>query len=325
MIAWDDFEVHAPNTFRELWTDQDFTDVTLATVDDKQVKAHKVILSSCSAFFKNILLKNQHKNPLIYLKDIRHVDLEMVLKFIYLGECEVAEQDINSFITTGKELKIKGLAEQLFDSVPSKLISLEQSNKMNPKKEQDRKTSGELPPFVEVEGQNIENYTYNAMEIPMKEHVVEFVKEQPVEVDDVLSENILKDISQNDPLLKITQNCSKLLTIAPNDPIGDDIGCTEKTGGNVKKIKEERLQCDQCDYRAKRTNDLKSHKKVKHLGLKEKCDKCDATFAAKRGLDRHKQSIHEGVRFACSYCGKLFSQKSAMTMHSQIQHERTWS
>ena len=63
MIAWDDFEVHAPNTFRQLWTDQDFTDVTLPTVDDiiyyilyiiyclKQVKAHKVILSSCSTLF----------------------------------------------------------------------------------------------------------------------------------------------------------------------------------------------------------------------------------------------------------------------------------
>ena len=141
-------------------------------------------------------------------------------------------------------------------------------------------------------------------------------------MDNVLSENILQE---NDPLLKITQNCSKLLTIAPNDPIGDDSGCTDKTGGKVKKTKEERLQCDQCAYKANRTADLTSHKKVKHLGLKEKCDKCDATFVAKKGLERHKLSKHEGVRFACSYCGKQFSQKPAMTMHSQIQHERTWS
>ena len=150
MIAWDDFEVHAPNTFRQLWNDQDFTDVTLATVDDKQVKAHKVILSSCSTFFKDILLKNQHKHPLIYLKDIKHVDLDMVLKFMYMGECEVAEQDINSFINTGKELKVKGLAEQMFESNPLNQISLQQSKERDPKEEEERQTIGDPSPLIRI-------------------------------------------------------------------------------------------------------------------------------------------------------------------------------
>ena len=130
------------------------------------------------------------------------------------------------------------------------------------------------------------------------------------------------DILQNDPFIKITQNCSKLPTVAPNDPINDDIGRSDKTVGNLKKIEEEKHQCD---YKTKRTSDLKIHKKVKHLRSKGNCDKCDAKFANKSGLDRHKQSIHQSVRYECSYCGKQFSQKPAMVMHSQIQHERTWS
>ena len=316
MIAWDDFEVHAPYTFRQLWTDQDFTDVTLATVDDKQVKAHKVILSSCSSFFKNIFLKIQHKHPLIYLKDIKHVDLDMVLKFMYMGECEVAEQDINSFINTGKELKVKGLAEQMFESIPSSSISLEQNKDWDPKEEQDRDPIGEISPLIRVEDQIIENYSSNAMDLPM---------EQPSEVDNVLNEHDSKDVSQNESLLKITQNYSKLLTIATNDAVGENNEVTVKTRGKGKSNKEAELQCDQCDYKANRSSDLNPHKKVKHLGLREICDECDATFAGKGGLERHKQNIHQGVRYACSYCGKQFSQKSAMTMHSQIQHERTWS
>ena len=35
--CWDHFEENAPNTFRKLWNDQEFVDVTLATVDDQQI------------------------------------------------------------------------------------------------------------------------------------------------------------------------------------------------------------------------------------------------------------------------------------------------
>ena len=66
------FEIDIPNAFKQLWKDKDFADVTLATVDDHQIRAHKIILSSCSNFFRNILLNNPHHNPLIYLKDIRY-------------------------------------------------------------------------------------------------------------------------------------------------------------------------------------------------------------------------------------------------------------
>ena len=72
---WNNFETNAHNTFRNLWNDQDFADVTLATVDDQQSRAHKVILSSCSQFFRNIFLKNPHQNPLLYLKDIRYKEI----------------------------------------------------------------------------------------------------------------------------------------------------------------------------------------------------------------------------------------------------------
>ena len=84
-VSSNDFESNSSDTFRQLWNGKDFTDVTLATVDNQQIRAHKVILSSCSPFFKNILLRNPHQDPLFYLKDIRHKELEMILQFIYLS------------------------------------------------------------------------------------------------------------------------------------------------------------------------------------------------------------------------------------------------
>ena len=67
-LHWDHFETNAPNTFRKLWNDQDFADVTLATVDDQQIRAHKVILSSCSEFFRNIFVEESTSESSTLLK-----------------------------------------------------------------------------------------------------------------------------------------------------------------------------------------------------------------------------------------------------------------
>ena len=69
-ICWDKFKVSTSEAFKNLIKDTDFTDVTLACEDGKQIKAHKVILSACSPFFKDILIQNPHTHPLIYLKGI---------------------------------------------------------------------------------------------------------------------------------------------------------------------------------------------------------------------------------------------------------------
>ena len=112
-LRWDHFETNAPNTFKKLWNDQDFADVTLATADNQQIRAHKVILSSCSEFFRNIFLNNPHQNPLLYLKGIRYKELAMIIKFIYLGQCDVGQYELEDFLTTGNDLEVGGLIEDI--------------------------------------------------------------------------------------------------------------------------------------------------------------------------------------------------------------------
>ena len=114
LLALNDFDSRAPNTFRKLWNDKDFTDVTLATVDNQQIRAHKVILSFGSQLFRNILLKNPHQNPLLYLKDIRHKEMEMVMKFIYLGQCDLEQCELEDFLAAGKYLEVSGLIEDVY-------------------------------------------------------------------------------------------------------------------------------------------------------------------------------------------------------------------
>ena len=106
------FEKLAPRAIRNLYKDEYFTDVTLVTTEGEKIIAHKVILSSSSAFFKNIFIQNPHSNPLLYLKDITYDKLLLIIKFIYLGECEVPAVDVNGFIDVRKELQVEGLMEE---------------------------------------------------------------------------------------------------------------------------------------------------------------------------------------------------------------------
>ena len=109
-LRWNDFESNISVAFRELRDDKDFFDVTLAC-DDEQIQAHKVILSACSPFFRNILRRNAHQHPLLYLKGVKYTDLQSVLNFMYHGEVNVAQEELNSFLAVAEDLRVKGLTQ----------------------------------------------------------------------------------------------------------------------------------------------------------------------------------------------------------------------
>ena len=109
-LRWNDFESNISSAFRELREDKDFFDVTLAC-DDEQIQAHKVILSACSPFFRNVLRRNPHQHPLLYLKNVKYTDLQSVLNFMYHGEVNVAQEELNSFLSVAEDLKVKGLTQ----------------------------------------------------------------------------------------------------------------------------------------------------------------------------------------------------------------------
>jgi len=109
-LRWNDFESNISVAFREIREEKDFFDVTLS-VGDRQVQAHKIILSACSPFFRGVLRSNPHAHPLLYLKGVAFTDLTAVLNFMYHGEVNVAQEELNSFLAVAEELKVKGLTQ----------------------------------------------------------------------------------------------------------------------------------------------------------------------------------------------------------------------
>ena len=63
-LKWNDFHTNVSKSFSRLRNENDFYDVTLVSDDQKQMSAHKGVVSSCSEECKNILKQNKHPNPL---------------------------------------------------------------------------------------------------------------------------------------------------------------------------------------------------------------------------------------------------------------------
>ena len=111
-LKWEEFSNNAASSFQTLLEDTDFTNVTLASSDGQLVRAHKVVLSSCSPVFKSMLVKNSHPSPLLYLRGVTLSQLETILTFCYLGQAEVLHSDLEELLEVAKDLGIKGLSQE---------------------------------------------------------------------------------------------------------------------------------------------------------------------------------------------------------------------
>lgn len=115
-LQWDDFSENIKKSFRDLRLDSDFADVTLVCEDGHQIEAHKVILASASTFFKTVLAKQKHSHPLIYMRGVKSPDLGPMIDFLYFGEANVSQENLESFLAVASELEVQGLRRSLDDN-----------------------------------------------------------------------------------------------------------------------------------------------------------------------------------------------------------------
>ena len=142
-LQWNDFHDNIKTAFGNLRDDNDFADVTLACEDGQQVEAHKVILAASSPFFQKLLGRNKHPHPLIYMRGIEFDDLLAIVDFLYRGEANVFQENLDSFLAIAEELQLKGLMGKADEKVkdfeadekylPSTLPTSMNTNKMIPK------------------------------------------------------------------------------------------------------------------------------------------------------------------------------------------------
>ena len=115
-LQWNDFKDNVRLAIGDLRQDNEFTDVTLACEDGQQVEAHKVVLVASSPFFLNILKRNKHTHPLIYMRGVSPENLKAMVDFFYHGKAYVYQENLESFLALADELQLKGLGRNQTDT-----------------------------------------------------------------------------------------------------------------------------------------------------------------------------------------------------------------
>ena len=111
-LSWAD---HSSNLRRFLSSDTALHDVTLICDDGQQVGAHRAVLAAGSQFFRDLFSSNPANNspPWLYLRGVSLAELESVITFLYHGELQLPEEEIEKFVTLAKDLKLNVVQESI--------------------------------------------------------------------------------------------------------------------------------------------------------------------------------------------------------------------
>ena len=110
-LKWNDFQDNVSKTFKKLRSTDHFYDVTLVSDDQQQMSAHKVVLASCSEYFKNVLTSNKHSNPMLCLSGVTRDDLQNMLDYIYYGEIQIYQDNLDAFLDIAQRFQLEGLMQ----------------------------------------------------------------------------------------------------------------------------------------------------------------------------------------------------------------------
>ena len=257
-LQWNDFKENAVKTFGSLREDKDFTDVTLVCEDGEQLEAHKVVLASSSPFFNKILSTNKHIHPLIYMRGMKSDDLLAILDFLYCGETNVHQENLNAFLAVAEELQLKGLmgksdkdeVKETFKTTPPKKV-----------KPVHKKEPSALKPIGLSESYSSEQIEGSAL-------------------DTLGGEGSLVSLFSSGDLQELDEKCNSMM---------------EKTFG--KNAHGQPLyRCNVCG-KEEINGAIKSHIEANHLeGVSIPCNFCEKTFRSKNSLAMHTRRNHKGCR-----------------------------
>nr|XP_017029216.1 broad-complex core protein isoforms 1/2/3/4/5 [Drosophila kikkawai] len=123
-LRWNNYQSSITSAFENLRDDEAFVDVTLAC-EGRSIKAHRVVLSACSPYFRELLKSTPCKHPVILLQDVNFMDLHSLVEFIYHGEVNVHQKSLQSFLKTAEVLRVSGLTQQQAEDTHSHLAQIQ--------------------------------------------------------------------------------------------------------------------------------------------------------------------------------------------------------
>ena len=255
-LKWNDFQTNISTTFESMRGDPDFADVTLACEDGEQIMAHKVILAASSPFFQNLLRKNQHTHPLIYMRGLKSNNLKAIVDFLYYGEANIYQENLDDFLAFAEELQLKGLSNKEHNPTEYYIT----------------------PESISVDKDH-----------PKKRASMEMVDEKKFK-----HENVVSDFQEQNEIGERSVAISNPVYSGELKQLDSQIKSMMSTGSQIMAngIKAESA-CQVCGKEG-RYHVIKDHIELHHIdGVLHSCNLCDKTFRSRHSLKMHTIRNHK--------------------------------
>lgn len=141
-VNWNNHMNHVRKAFDSLLNNSELTDVILYA-EGQKIGAHKMLLSACSTYFRNLFREFPQEHPIVVLKGVSYTVLTDILKFIYNGEVSVDSDIFDSFLQTAEFLQISGLTDDTKMEEPNQKRQSVEQNKDSPKSKKIRRSRSE--------------------------------------------------------------------------------------------------------------------------------------------------------------------------------------
>ena len=257
-LKWNDFAENILSGFKELRNDKEFTDVTLACEDGQQIGAHRVVLTTSSPLFRNMLKSNRHQHPLIYMRGVKFEDLVAIIDFLYCGEANVYQENLDDFLAIAEELKLKGLTGEN-------------------EKEQDPR--GNIPPKSDFKEEVL------SLSTPPTFHR----KEQPATTEPRVPFKSKYETERRVSLQTSVNSESDQL----DEQIKSMMDSTENVITRTNGLKNRAFICKVCGKEAQYM-DVRRHIEANHItNISHSCDICGKKSRSRNGLRQHTDKEHK--------------------------------
>ena len=256
-FKWTDYSESVSKSFQLLRAEEDFFDVTLVGDDEVAIPAHKLVLSACSSFFKTIFKRTSHTHPLLYLSGISSSNLSLVLDYIYNGEIQIHEKEIDGFMIAAQKLKVKELEMM--------------------KKEETKKPTFNVLDFLQKQQVETkiekEDRINETTEMDLTTTDDESINDEDVEADDF---EVIDELELE----------SRLGGIDPNDRIEVENKINEMI--RAERLKGRSLYaCKKCEKKTHDRSNIKRHCETHIDGLSYKCHICSKSLTTKNAHSKH--------------------------------------
>ena len=313
-LRFGDFPQHAVNTVKSLFNDSNSCDVTLTCGSESRVSAHKFMLSKASPVFENILSECQVSAPFIYLRGFEYEDVSAIIRYIYLGEVNIAVENMDRFLATAKELKIEGLINQeclIFDGKQHMAkLKLKPLTKLQRSEAEITQSTDET---------NMDGSAYSNPYLISADLQNETQRDQNRflcgQCDLSFNNKATLQHHINKQHLKIRYNCETC-----NQYETHSAAALKKHKADVHGELNPMLQCPKCNYKSSKASKLREHILNIHEGARYPCVQCAYIANSYGNLQSHKQSQHNGVRYPCNFCDHKSTRKQYLVKHMEKAH-----